>query len=99
MTQPDMAIRTAEDAKKQEELQRLVQMQIKSDVKSILATPEGIRFFRFLINKGHVFKTTFTGNAGTYFNEGARNLVNEVLTYVTNQDMLRLIKRDEEGDD
>lgn len=46
-----------------------------TDIKDILATPPGLRFFRRLLSDGKIFATTFTGNSYTFFNEGARNLV------------------------
>ena len=44
------------------------------DVKRILETPEGLRFFKRLMRLCHIFTTSFTGNSFTYFNEGQRNV-------------------------
>ena len=44
------------------------------DIKNIIARPEGMRFFRRLMEAGKVFDTTFTGNSNGYFLEGHRNL-------------------------
>lgn len=99
MSKPHMAARTPEEAKRQAELEKQIEMQIKSDVQHILQSPEGLRFFRFMIGQGMVFTTTFTGNERTYFNEGARNFVNMILRYVSNRDLLRLLKKEEREED
>ena len=44
------------------------------DIKDIISTPAGLRFFRRLLEEGRVFRTTFTGNSQGYFLEGHRNL-------------------------
>ena len=44
------------------------------DIKDMLETPAGKRFFRRLMKDGLVFQTTFTGNSQGYFLEGHRNL-------------------------
>ena len=44
------------------------------DIKEIINRPEGLRFFRRLMEKGMVFGTTFTGNSRGMFLEGHRNL-------------------------
>lgn len=44
------------------------------DVREVLQTPCGRRFiWRYLVDCG-VFRTSFTGNSHTYFNEGMRNV-------------------------
>lgn len=47
------------------------------DVKDILSRPSGIRFFKRMMRKGQMFKTTFTGNSNTFFLEGHRNFALE----------------------
>lgn len=47
------------------------------DIKEILSKPSGIRFFKRMMIKGQMFKTTFTGNSHTFFLEGHRNFVLE----------------------
>lgn len=47
------------------------------DVKDILSRPSGIRFFKRMMKKGQMFKTTFTGNSHTFFLEGHRNFALE----------------------
>lgn len=44
------------------------------DVRWLLSHPQGVRFFRRLLEKGGVFRTTFTGDEKTFFLEGNRNL-------------------------
>ena len=46
-----------------------------ADIKDLIARPEGMRFFRRLMEAGYIFRTTFTGNSQSYFLEGHRNLV------------------------
>ena len=52
---------------------RLELEQNKNDLKFILETPQGIRFFKRFFREGFVFTTTFTGNSKTFYNEGHRN--------------------------
>ena len=61
-------VRDAEQKDKNERDQEL------EDIKAILAMPQGVRFFRRLMQEGRVFQTTFTGNSNTFFLEGHRNL-------------------------
>ncbi len=44
-----------------------------ADVEAIISRPEGIRFFRRMMEIGSVFSTTFTGNSQGFFREGHRN--------------------------
>jgi len=59
------------DAAKRNKNQRKQELE---DIKNIIARPEGMRFFRRLMEEGKVFRTTFTGNSNGYFLEGHRNL-------------------------
>lgn len=43
------------------------------DIKTLLNTPQGVRFFRRLFDVGCMFQTTFTGNSNSFFKEGHRN--------------------------
>lgn len=43
------------------------------DIRNILDTPEGRRFFKRFFIEGKMFSTTFTGNSKTFFLEGQRN--------------------------
>lgn len=45
------------------------------DIKEIISTPGGMRFFTRLMVKGSIFSTTFRGNSWSFFYEGGRDLV------------------------
>lgn len=55
----------------QERLSRRTEL---SDVATILGTRAGRRFFWRLITECGIFKSSFTGNNTTFFNEGMRNV-------------------------
>ena len=42
--------------------------------RSLMATAEGRRWMWWLLERCGVFRTSFTGDATTYFNEGTRNV-------------------------
>jgi hypothetical protein len=44
------------------------------DTRSIMDTLEGRRFIWRLLDRAGVFRTSFTGNSTTFFNEGQRNM-------------------------
>lgn len=44
------------------------------DIKTILSDPSGVRLFRRMFEHGKIFCSTYTGNSGSFFNEGMRNL-------------------------
>lgn len=52
------------------------------DLRHILSSVQGRRFIWGLLGKCHVFKTSFTGNSTTFFNEGKRDIGLRVLAYV-----------------
>jgi hypothetical protein len=52
------------------------------DIRALMRMPAGVRFFRRVLELGHIFHTTFTGNSETYFREGARNLALKVFADV-----------------
>lgn len=57
---------------KAEKLQRFNELE---DIRCILKTKEGLRFFKRLFDEGKMFSTSMTGNSYTYYNEGQRNFV------------------------
>lgn len=65
--------------KDQEQKNKNQRDQELEDIKDILKTPQGVRFFRRLFAKGKMFQTTFTGNSTGFFLEGARNFALEFL--------------------
>ena len=64
-------VREAKDANKRAELEH---RQLLNDVKETFGTPYGKRVFSHIMEKTHVFHTTFTGNSQTFFREGERNI-------------------------
>ena len=75
MTQPLMTnasdpkqVRKADVKKKDEERQEL------DDVKQLLNSPHGRRFVWRYLGICGVFRSSFTGNSETFFNEGQRNI-------------------------
>lgn len=44
------------------------------DLRTVMATVEGRRFVWRLLDRAGVFRTSFTGNSTTFFNEGQRNM-------------------------
>lgn len=45
-----------------------------ADLKLVMDSLEGRRFVWRLLDKAGVFRTSFTGNSTTFFNEGMRNM-------------------------
>lgn len=52
----------------------------KDDLKKLLGTPEGLRFIWRVLELAGIYRTTFTGNSTSYFNEGKRSLGLEIKT-------------------
>jgi hypothetical protein len=44
------------------------------DLRTVMASLEGRRFIWRLLDRAGVFRTSFTGNSTTFFNEGQRNM-------------------------
>lgn len=63
-----------EDIKDKDEQERFERKRDIEDLRVLLNTPQGIRFFRRLLKEGRIFTTSFTGNSNTFFLEGQRNL-------------------------
>jgi hypothetical protein len=62
------------------------------DVRKILATDYGRRFFWRYLGICGVFRTSFTGNSHTFFNEGERNIGLRLLEDVNNADPTAYVK-------
>ncbi len=45
-----------------------------ADLRLVMSSVEGRRFVWRLLEKAGVFRTSFTGNSSTFFNEGMRNM-------------------------
>ena len=45
-----------------------------NDLRLVMSSVEGRRFVWRLLEKAGVFRTSFTGNSTTFFNEGMRNM-------------------------
>lgn len=72
----DKAFNAADEAQveergKKKESERDQQL---NDLRHILASPQGRRFYWRKLSDCGVFKTSFTGNSTTFFNEGMRNV-------------------------
>ena len=56
----------------------------QGDIRKVLSLPEGRRFVWKLMSDAGVFRSSFTGNSQTFFNEGQRNMglviLNQVMT-------------------
>ena len=62
------------ELEKLENDRELYRSQELEDIRKILSMPEGLRFFKRMMEDGRIFTTTFTGNSQTFFLEGHRNL-------------------------
>lgn len=67
-------VATEEGRKEASDEVRVQREQRLDDIREILKLPAGKRFFKRFFDDGMVFRTTFTGNSHTFFNEGHRNL-------------------------
>lgn len=76
--------------KKLEEQER----QLKEDFKRVFNSPHGKRVYKHILERCHVFHTTFTGSSKTFFLEGERNIGLYLLAMMNlaNQEGLEVIK-------
>lgn len=61
-------------AKTSRKREKLRNEQDREDVRVVMSTPGGRRFLARLLERSGINRSSFTGNANTYFNEGQRNL-------------------------
>jgi len=54
--------------------EKLESDQAQADLEEIMSTTAGRRFMRRLIGQCGLYRSSFTGNSTTFFNEGARNV-------------------------
>ena len=45
-----------------------------NDIRKVVSMPEGRRLYFFVLAESGIFRSSFTGNSTTFFNEGARNI-------------------------
>lgn len=55
------------------------------DLKTVMSTVQGRRFVMALLDRTGLFRTSFTGNASTYFNEGRRDVGLRLLADINEQ--------------
>jgi hypothetical protein len=69
------------------------------DIRKLLQTPEGIRFFRRFLYEGHFWNTTFRTNSSSFFLEGARNHVlkyfHDIKQVATPEQLYKLVMAEE----
>jgi hypothetical protein len=60
----------------QEEIDRIARERIRhlNDIRKIVSMPEGRRIYFWTLKESGIFRSSFTGNSSTFFNEGARNI-------------------------
>ena len=58
-----------------EEIERNAELR---DLRDVLKTKSGKRFFNRLFSKCKMYNTSFTGNSTTFFNEGKRSVALEI---------------------
>lgn len=57
-------------------------MVVLNDFRLIMQTLEGRRWIWWLLSESGVFRSSFTGNSATFFNEGMRNLGLKILNQI-----------------
>jgi hypothetical protein len=62
------------------------------DMRDLLLTPNGLRVLTRYLNFCGVFKTSFTGNSETFFNEGMRSVGLKLLTDIEEADVTAIGK-------
>ena len=80
---------TPRGAQRQEARRRreaLEHEELLTDFRKVLSTPEGLRVLWYVLSQGFIFRSCFTGNASTYFNEGKRDLGLRILELVDEAD-------------
>jgi hypothetical protein len=54
---------------------KLAQRQYDEDLKNLVSTPQGLRFFKNMFERGRIEHDCYTGDRGTDFNLGVRKMV------------------------
>lgn len=73
----------ADQVKGRRKQEKLTQVQHDNDTRAVMSTREGRRYVWGLLGDAGVYRTSFTGNATTYFNEGKRDIGLRVLADIT----------------
>jgi len=60
--------------KKKAEVSASLQARHRDDLRKVLSSANGRRFVWRVISEAGIFKGSFTGNSGTFFNEGKRDM-------------------------
>ena len=71
-----------EEQEKRLENEKLEREILLNDVRHVLSSVRGRRFVWRILDMAGVYRSSFTGNSSTFFNEGARNIVLRVLSDV-----------------
>lgn len=74
MTDPTDLIGEEQRAKEAEAAARDISLLAKNDLVWLMGEARGRRFIWRLLDKAGVYRTSFTGNSATFFNEGQRNI-------------------------
>ena len=72
-----------------------------SDLKVVLGIPEGRRVLWKYLSECGVYKTSFTGNSETFFNEGRRTIGLKIIADIYKSDVdayALMMKENKEGD-
>lgn len=71
-----------------------------NDMRFVLAHPQGRRVMWRMLERCGVYRTSFTGNSTTFFNEGERNVGLKLLADIEEADLDAYIKmkRETKGD-
>lgn len=71
-----------EEQEKRLENEKLEREILLNDVRHVLSSVQGRRFVWRILDMAGVYRSSFTGNSSTFFNEGARNIGLRVLSDV-----------------
>ena len=71
-----------EEQEKRLETEKLEREVFLNDVRHVLSSVQGRRFVWRILDMAGVYRSSFTGNSTTFFNEGARNIGLRVLSDV-----------------
>ena len=79
----DKTVQSTEDEKERIELEKLNAL---DDIRVIIKTPQGQRFFKRFFKLGNLLEISMNGNSWTFFNEGHRNFAKMIYTEVCEAD-------------